>query len=152
MIMMMILIKYHLQCWQAEKERRKERSGKPCDCGCGGAAIGTNIDNIGSKPVERSSVDNNGSKPVVERSRIDNGIRNNGEISIANYAAATNSNNNNDNNNGSRLPGQTKGPPAPVSSHFIQISLFQILVLTWVTCELTHSFAHSLFHTFLGQL
>ena len=152
---------YYFQCWQAEKERRKERSGKPCDCGCGGAAsyfyfsmfffigkvpplllflflfirccqfcyfalllfqlfyrpgaaIGTNIDNIGAKPV-----DNNIGK-AGERIRM----RNNGEMGnhasdankeMGNYAA--NRNNNNDSDNTSTLPGHTKMPP--VSSHFI---------------------------------
>ena len=65
---------YPLQCWQAEKERRKERSGKACDCGCGGAAVGPNIDNIVNKPVVRNNVDNsidNGSKPGV-RDNVEN--------------------------------------------------------------------------------
>ena len=147
---------YPLQCWQAEKERRKERSGKACDCGCGGAAVGPNIDNIVNKPVVRNNVDNsinngsksgvrnnvdnsvnNGSKPGVRdnvensangsktsnRGITDNVIRNIREVTtrdtnyaptktVGNYATTNNGNNNNDNNNGSRLPGQTKGPPA----------------------------------------
>ena len=130
---------YPLQCWQAEKERRKERSGKACDCGCGGAAVGPNIDNIVNKPVVRNNVDNrinNGSKPCVRdnveniangsktsnRGITDNVIRNIREVTtrdtnyaptktVGNYETTNNGNNNNDNNNGSRLPGQTKGPP-----------------------------------------
>ena len=130
---------YPLQCWQAEKERRKERSGKACDCGCGGAAVGPNIDNIVNKPVVRNNVDNsvnNGSKPGVRdnvensangsktsnRGITDNVIRNIREVTtrdtnyaptktVGNYATTNNGNNKNDNNNGSRLPGQTKGPP-----------------------------------------
>ena len=130
---------YPLQCWQAEKERRKERSGKACDCGCGGAAVGPNIDNIVNKPVVRNNVDNsvnNGSKPGVtdnveniangsktsNRGITDNVIRNIREVTtrdtnyaptktVGNYETTNNGNNNNDNNNGSRLPGQTKGPP-----------------------------------------
>ena len=130
---------YPLQCWQAEKERRKERSGKACDCGCGGAAVGPNIDNIVNKPIVRNNVDNsvnNGSKPGVRdnvensangsktsnRGITDNVIRNIREVTtrdtnyaptktVGNYATTNNGNNNNDNNNGSRLPGQTKGPP-----------------------------------------
>ena len=133
------MTRYPLQCWQAEKERRKERSGKPCDCGCGGAAVGPNIDNIVNKPVVRNNVDNsvnNGSKPGVRdnvensangsktsnRGITDNVIRNIREVTtrdtnyaptktVGNYATTNNGNNNNDNNNGSRLPGQTKGPP-----------------------------------------
>ena len=113
--------------------------GKPCDCGCGGAAVGPNIDNIVNKPVVRNNVDNsvnNGSKPGVRdnvensangsktsnRGITDNVIRNIREVTtrdtnyaptktVGNYATTNNGNNNNDNNNGSRLPGQTKGPP-----------------------------------------
>ena len=130
---------YPLQCWQAEKERRKERSGRACDFCCGGAAVGPNIDNIVNKPIVRNNVDNsvnNGSKPGVRdnveniangsktsnRGITDNVIRNIREVTtrdtnyaptktVGNYATTNNGNNNNDNNNGSRLPGQTKGPP-----------------------------------------
>ena len=103
-----------------------------------GAAVGTNIDNIGVKPVV---VDNNESKPI-ERSLIDNGMQSNREIgnygaannASANYGAANNasamygsavnSNNNNDNDNASRLPGHAKGLPASVRSYFTSPSFF----------------------------
>ena len=136
-----------------------------------GAAVGTNIDNIGVKPVV---IDNNESKPI-ERSQIDNGMRSNygpannastkygaannasANNASAIYGSAVNSNNNNDNDNASRLPGHTKGPPASVRSpcftfEFSQgshlSSLFHSSTLSGVTSEL----ALSLVHTFRGHL